>query len=42
MKLTLEYLVKLQTEDRILEIAQMLGGEEISETAILHAKELLN
>lgn len=39
---TYTQLKKLQTEDRILEIAQMLGGEEISETAILHAKELLN
>ena len=35
-------LKQLKPEDRILEIAQMLGGEEISETAIQHAKELLN
>jgi len=39
---TYTQLRKLKPEDRILEIAQMLGGEEISETAIQHAKELLN
>ena len=39
---TYTQLKKLKPEDRILEIAQMLGGEEISETAIQHAKELLN
>ena len=39
---TYTQLKKLKPDDRILEIAQMLGGEEISETAILHAKELLN
>ena len=39
---TYTHLKKLIPEDRILEIAQMLGGEEISETAIQHAKELLN
>jgi len=31
----------LSPEERINEIAQMLGGKDISETAILHAKELL-
>jgi len=31
----------LQTEDRILEIAEMLGGKTLSETAVNHAKELL-
>lgn len=31
----------LQTEDRILEIAEMLGGKTISETAVNHAKQLL-
>tara|TARA_B100000767_G_scaffold264679_1_gene279831 strand:- start:480 stop:2132 length:1653 start_codon:yes stop_codon:yes gene_type:complete len=35
-------LKKLKPEERVQEIAQMLGGEEISETAVLHAKELLN
>jgi len=39
---TFTQLKKLKPEDRILEIAQMLGGEEISVTAIQHAKELLN
>lgn len=32
----------LNAEERILEIAQMLGGAHPSETATLHAKELLN
>jgi len=31
----------LDPEERIQEIAQMLGGKDISETAFLHAKELL-
>ncbi|TCK83343.1 DNA repair protein RecN [Albibacterium bauzanense] len=31
----------LNPEERIQEIAQMLGGKDISETAFLHAKELL-
>lgn len=31
----------LNPEERIYEVAQMLGGKDISETAILHAKELL-
>ena len=39
---TFTQLKKLKPEERVLEIAQMLGGEEISETAIQHAKELLN
>ena len=33
---------KLSQEERIQEIAAMLGGEEQSITAIEHAKELLN
>ncbi len=32
----------LGPEERIEEIAQMLGGDKLSETAIMHAKELLN
>lgn len=39
---TFTQLKKLKPEERIVEIAQMLGGEEISETAVQHAKELLN
>ena len=35
-------LVKLNEEDRIVEIAQMLGGKEMSTSAIAHAKQLLN
>ncbi|MDC1081306.1 DNA repair protein RecN [Flavobacteriaceae bacterium] len=39
---TFTQLKKLNPSERIQEVAQMLGGEEISETAIQHAKELLN
>jgi len=35
-------LVKLNHDDRIVEIAQMLGGIAMSTSAIAHAKELLN
>ena len=35
-------LKQLTSEERIVEIAEMLSGKEISETAITHAKELLN
>ena len=35
-------LKQLSSEERILEIAEMLSGKEISETAVTHAKELLN
>ncbi len=35
-------LVKLNDDQRIIEIAQMLGGVETSSSAIAHAKELLN
>lgn len=35
-------LIKLNHDDRIVEIAQMLGGSELSTSAIAHAKELLN
>ena len=35
-------LVVLNSDQRIVEIAQMLGGKEMSESAITHAKELLN
>lgn len=35
-------LVKLNHDDRIVEIAQMLGGTDVSSSAIAHAKELLN
>ncbi|WP_435578007.1 DNA repair protein RecN [Gilvibacter sp.] len=32
----------LSSEERVVEIAQMLGGQQLSETALNHAKELLN
>ncbi len=35
-------LVKLNYDQRIIEIAQMLGGAQTSNAAIAHAKELLN
>ncbi|MCB0449428.1 MAG: DNA repair protein RecN [Confluentibacter sp.] len=35
-------LIKLNHDQRIVEIAQMLGGLEMSASAIAHAKELLN
>ena len=35
-------LVKLNHDERIVEIAQMLGGISMSNSAIAHAKELLN
>ncbi|WP_136481412.1 DNA repair protein RecN [Cognatitamlana onchidii] len=35
-------LVKLNHDERIVEIAQMLGGKTISTSAMAHAKELLN
>lgn len=35
-------LKKLNTEERIVEIAQMLGGTNVSNSALEHAKQLLN
>ncbi|GGZ67531.1 DNA repair protein RecN [Algibacter mikhailovii] len=35
-------LIPLNYDERIVEIAQMLGGKEMSTSAIAHAKELLN
>ncbi len=32
----------LTQEERVVEIAQMLGGQQLSETALNHAKELMN
>lgn len=39
---TITQLKKLSAEERISEIAEMLSGKELSESAITHAKELLN
>lgn len=36
------YLKKLNEEERVAEIAEMLGGSKLSNSAIAHAKELLN
>jgi DNA repair protein RecN (Recombination protein N) len=33
---------KLVHDQRVIEIAQMLGGKELSDSAMAHAKELLN
>ncbi|MDG1729085.1 MAG: DNA repair protein RecN [Algibacter sp.] len=41
-EITQTNLIKLNHDDRIVEIAQMLGGSEMSSSAIAHAKELLN
>ena len=35
-------LKQLSSEERIVEIAEMLSGKDISDTALIHAKELLN
>ena len=39
---TVSRMRSLTEEERIVEIAQMLGGQQLSETALNHAKELLN
>ena len=41
-EVTQTQLKKLNPDERIVEIAQMLGGSEISSSAIAHAKQLLN
>ena len=41
-EVTATHLQILNKEERILEIAQMLGGKNVSEAAIANAKELLN
>jgi DNA repair protein RecN (Recombination protein N) len=40
--LTTTHLKVLDEEERIVEIAEMLGGKNVSEAAIANAKELLN
>lgn len=39
---TITEMVKLNWDERVVEIAQMLGGKEMSSSAIEHAKQLLN
>jgi DNA repair protein RecN (Recombination protein N) len=41
-ELTQTQLKKLTAEDRVVEIAQMLGGINVSNSALEHAKQLLN
>jgi len=41
-EVTTTNLVKLNHDERIIEIAQMLGGIEVSNSALAHAKQLLN
>ena len=41
-KTTVTSLKKLSKEERLVEIAQMLGGEQVSDSAIAHAQQLLN
>lgn len=40
--ITTTNLKQLTTEERIVEIAEMLSGKDISDSALTHAKELLN
>ena len=39
---TFTQLRKLSSEERVEEVAQMLSGDVLSDTAMQHAKELLN
>ena len=39
---TVTALKKLSNEERVVEIAQMLGGKEVSDSAVAHALQLLN
>ncbi len=41
-EITTTSLKRLNDDDRIIEIAQMLGGKDISSSAMAHAKQLLN
>lgn len=40
--ITTTNLKQLEAEERVVEIAEMLSGKDISESALIHAKELLN
>ena len=35
-------MMKLSNDERVVELAQMLGGKELSDSALAHAKQLLN
>lgn len=39
---TTSNLIQLDYEERVVELAQMLGGSKLSDSAIAHAKQLLN
>ena len=39
---TITQLKQLTEDERIIEIAEMLSGKDISDSALVHAKELLN
>ena len=41
-EVTTTNLIKLNYDDRVVELAQMLGGSQLSDSAIAHAKQLLN
>ncbi|WP_054850703.1 DNA repair protein RecN [Olleya sp. ITB9] len=41
-EVTTTNLIKLNHDDRVVELAQMLGGSQLSDSAIAHAKQLLN
>ena len=41
-KKTVTSLKKLSKDERLVEIAQMLGGKQVSESAMTHAQQLLN
>jgi DNA repair protein RecN (Recombination protein N) len=38
---TLSTVVQVQCEQRVAEVARMLGGERLSETTLAHAREML-
>ncbi len=40
--ITASHLKQLSQEERVVEIAQMLGGSQITDSAVAHAKQLLN
>ena len=39
---TVSHLKRLNNEERVVEIAQMLGGKDMTDSAMAHAKQLLN
>jgi DNA repair protein RecN (Recombination protein N) len=41
-QVTTTQIKELNEEERIIEIAQMIGGSSVSDSAIAHAKQLLN